>query len=162
MVKPPPVFEKNENMKTIIAFLLTVFSATIEGQAVYTPIQFQFSDSMMFFETSNFYRIEDFDFEFLLTVDSGELIYEKKYLTINGDTANGILYLLKDRQRLQDRLDAVYSEYEKFVKASVDFSNQVPDWWKKEENNCGWRKYYLFLKRNGYHIELGKPTGCCN
>jgi len=69
-------------------------------------------------------------------------------ITIEGDTIKVIRLLLKQMQRG----DSIELSHYKFVSAAVDFTNNVPDYFKRKENNKAWKKYLLELKKNGFVV----------
>lgn len=69
---------------------------------------------------------------------------------IGGDTIRAIQNLLDRWQADKKRADSLEKAYIKLLKASINFTNTVPDK-LCDKSNPAWVKYYAVLRKNGYY-----------
>lgn len=67
---------------------------------------------------------------------------------IKGDTLSAIKLLWKRLDESEKR----EFELDDFVGRAVDFTNNVPDYWKNSKTNKAWKKYYAELRKQGFKI----------
>lgn len=76
-------------------------------------------------------------------------------LVIHGDTMK-VIRILLERLRV---LDSTELALWKFIRAGIDFSNYVPDYFKTKAGNCKWPQYYAVMKKNGYRtVKVKQPA----
>ncbi|MEO7048883.1 MAG: hypothetical protein ABI091_26510 [Ferruginibacter sp.] len=81
-------------------------------------------------------------------------------IQINGDTMSAIRLLIKSYKDIVRQNNENY----RFISAAVDFSNEVPDYYRTKLHNCMWPAFYKELRKNGFH-QIDKPKKykdpCC-
>jgi hypothetical protein len=72
--------------------------------------------------------------------------WDKAGIEIHGDTMAAIRLLLKTIDDGNKREMDLYD----LISKAVDFTNQVPDYWKTSKHNTAWNKYYSALRKQGF------------
>lgn len=71
-------------------------------------------------------------------------------LRLFGDSTLGINNLINWIRSESKKTDSIRQAYRDFMRAAVDFTNGVPEFWFNESTNPAWVKYYAILQKNGY------------
>lgn len=71
-------------------------------------------------------------------------------LRLFGDSTLGINNLINWIRSENKKTDSIRQAYRDFMRAAVDFTNGVPEFWFNESTNPAWVKYYAILQKNGY------------
>lgn len=84
-------------------------------------------------------------------------------VSISGDTTKALKMLGKSILESMNREDSLERLLHDFIRASVDFSNCVPDYFRSKEGNNKWMRYKKYLTLFGY-IEMKRKNpdaDCC-
>ena len=137
-------------MKKIIIVLILL---TTVSQASFSQIAISF-DSSSIMRWGRSYINDDIND----TVNYRITFWQDGKLEVQGDTIGAIKRLFKDLQSKDSTIESMYD----FQAAAVDFTNEVPDYWKSFRNNCKWNKYNRELKKQGYiTVPLKKTKSPC-
>lgn len=128
-------------MKKAIILLLVTFPFISNCQVKFDSSILVMSTSQRWGKVFNYYK----DFPTSQVVQ-----WNDSKIDITGDTMQAIRMLVA----LNNYRDSEYIKMWNFVAASIDFSNNVPDYYR--ENNCKWPQFYKLLKEFGYHYGTKK------
>ncbi len=146
------------SMKNLLLILAILFNLSCKGQTV---------DSCIIIDNS---VIEDTG---IIWLPSTDYFYSDVYkngpleirvvmsgkdsgvLSITGDSLSNIKMLINFIKDLQKREESLYdqmSDLNHVISASVEFANQIPDYWRDRKNNCKWDEYMNALRLQGYKL----------
>lgn len=98
-------------------------------------------------EFQNIYWTGDNDYQYVLSYNP-----KTRKITIEGDT----IALFRSFIQLMKKQDSTFKVLYGVIRAGIEFSNRVPDFW--HDNNPAWEKYRLQLKKLGYRYgPMKKP-----
>jgi hypothetical protein len=75
-------------------------------------------------------------------------------IRIEGDTMKAIAYMYK----MMRENDSIVSEMYRFMGTTINYLNELPDYWRTKQGNCKWPQMYAVLKKNGYGIVKRKTA----
>jgi hypothetical protein len=78
----------------------------------------------------------------------------KGTVRIEGDTMKAIAGLMKNIHQRDSIIEILYH----FMGATINYLNQLPDYWRTKQGNCKWPQMYAALKKNGYGIVKRKTA----
>lgn len=140
-------------MKYLLITILIIFSVQLKAQK--DTVLLSLNTDTISFGTSISGDLQESNTDILFSDDDSTGTIE-----IIGDTMAAIKLLIKSYKDIVRQDNENYS----FISAAINFSNEVPDYYKTKLHNCMWPKFKKEFEKRGFKY-INKPKNykspCC-